>query len=335
MGGRFESKANALGSTNEIVVIADDSVWDGPVGDSLRYFYGSPYPIMPQPEPIFDLRHFTAEELMADDLRRELRTYLIIGDLSQNDSGTNNLIKKDLGEARIQSAMLDEGDFSTVGQDRWARGQVLIYVYGKDDTTLINHLIGGFPSIARRINQHDLKQVSAATYLEGENIPISNLISSKFGAQLKIPGDFKVAMERDNFIWIRKDNREITASFMFTKRPYYSEEQFSKSEILALRDTLGRKYISATAPGSYMRTNFTDLPVYTYEKTIDNKYCIESRGIWEMAKEYMGGPFVNYMILNSDKNEILFIDGFVYAPGKEKRNYIQQLEHIVTSLSIL
>jgi hypothetical protein len=46
----------------------------------------------------------------------------------------------------------------------------------------------------------------------------------------------------------------------------------------------------------------------------------------------MGGAFVSYLIHNPEKEELLFIDGFVYAPGKEKRNFMQQLEFIISTV---
>ena len=47
-----------------------------------------------------------------------------------------------------------------------------------------------------------------------------------------------------------------------------------------------------------------------------------------MTKDFLGGPFASYAILNEKKGEIVFIDTFVYAPGVEKRNMMQQLDYI-------
>ncbi|MEL6922840.1 MAG: DUF4837 family protein, partial [Bacteroidota bacterium] len=48
----------AFGKTNQINIVADKDIWDGPVGDTLRNYFSSPFLLLPQPEPIFDLRHF-------------------------------------------------------------------------------------------------------------------------------------------------------------------------------------------------------------------------------------------------------------------------------------
>ena len=67
---------------------------------------------------------------------------------------------------------------------------------------------------------------------------------------------------------------------------------------------------------------------------IDNQYAVEARGIWEIANDYMGGPFISYTIHNPQTNELLYLDGFVHAPGKEKRNFMQQLEKIFTTAKL-
>ncbi|MEM9884792.1 MAG: DUF4837 family protein, partial [Bacteroidota bacterium] len=50
---------NAYGPRNQLVVVMDDDLWQSDVGDTVRFYYGSAYPVLPQPEPIFDLTHFT------------------------------------------------------------------------------------------------------------------------------------------------------------------------------------------------------------------------------------------------------------------------------------
>ena len=78
-----------------------------------------------------------------------------------------------------------------------------------------------------------------------------------------------------------------------------------------------------------MVINDDDLPVFDYTYDIDGKYTREIRGVWEMVNDFMGGPFASYAILNETNNEVIFVDTFIYAPGKEKRNMMQELEYIV------
>ena len=40
-----------VGASGEIVVVCENSVWLGAVGDTLRSVFGQPFPVLPQYEP--------------------------------------------------------------------------------------------------------------------------------------------------------------------------------------------------------------------------------------------------------------------------------------------
>ena len=186
-----------------------------------------------------------------------------------------------------------------------------------------------FPRVAERIRKHDLVQLDAQTYMNGSSVEVANLIAEEFGIKIDIPGDYKLAVHKDNFIWLRKDTRDLTSNIAIKTYDYLSEDQLNLEGLLDMRNRLGLRIPGSTV-GSFMQTNSTDLPVYTYQKEFDGRFVIESRGIWEMTEDFLGGPFINYAIVNGDK--IITIDAFVYAPGKEKRNYVQELELVISSL---
>ena len=76
--------------------------------DSIQYYLSSAYLILPQPEPIFDLRHFTPEDLQAVQMRKNFRSYLFIGNLGNKTSETANWIKQDLGSEKVRRAQEDK-----------------------------------------------------------------------------------------------------------------------------------------------------------------------------------------------------------------------------------
>jgi len=48
----------------------------------------------------------------------------------------------------------------------------------------------------------------------------------------------------------------------------------------------------------------------------------------------MGGPFLNYAILDEEKNRILSLDAYVYYPNKEKRDLLLQMEAMIYTLEL-
>ncbi len=333
-GNSLSPRPQAFGSSNQIAVIADQNDWDGAIGDTFRFYFSSAYPILPQPEPFFDLKHFTPEELDADSYRKELRTYLVLGNLQRNESSTTDMIKADLGSEIMRKASEDKTYNTTIGRDKWAKGQLLIYLFAPNEEQLYTNIKDNFPAIAKKVNQVDRKRVETTVYLSGVSTAFSDQVKNKLGFEMRIPADYIVALDDKDFTWFRKETDFVSHNLMLYKIPYKDKNQLSKEGIKAIRDSLGRKYISSELANTYMKVNDIDLPMLTEQITISGKYAIEARGIWEIVNDYMGGPFISYLILNEETNELIFVDGFIFAPGKGKRKYMQYLEHIFSSINV-
>ncbi len=324
---------NAFGDINELVIVADNNVWEGDIGDTIRFYYSSAYPILPQPEPLLDLRHFTPEELNRAPDRKELRSYMIVANINDPDSPTTQMVTNDLGQEKIRQAIEDPRFNSMVGRDKWAKGQLIIYQFGNSDVALINNLKSNLSAAIKRIRKADSQRIDATVYFKGESFKLMNELKSSMGIRMRIPDDFFLAMNKEGVIWMRKETEKVSSNIMITKRAYQDEEQLSKDYIKSLRDSLG-KYISTEIPNTYMKINDVDLPMLSKPVKMSNQYSIEARGIWEIENDFMGGSFVSYLIHNPNKNELVFIDGFVHAPGEKKRDHMQALEHIINTVSL-
>ena len=56
-------KEIAKGSLSKIYIIADDNNWDNALKDSISYYFQSAFPILPAPEPLYDLMRYTTQEI--------------------------------------------------------------------------------------------------------------------------------------------------------------------------------------------------------------------------------------------------------------------------------
>ncbi len=333
MTNQLEPKGAALGKMNEIVVVADEDMWKGAIGDTFKYYFQSAYPILPNPEPVFDLRHFTVAELISQPLRKELRTYAILADMSDEESPTTKMVMKDMGSEKSRSAKLGEGPTSSVGKNKWARGQILFYLFGSDKETLSASIKNHFSAVARRVNQHDEKQLESSIYIDRTNQRFTEKIKDQYGLDMTVPGEYKLVIESEssNTIWLRNDSRDAIQNIVIKSIPYTNQEQLSKSNIIKIRNDFGSKYITSDEEDDVMVVNEKDLPVYEYTFNLDGKYTKEIRGVWEMSKAFAGGPFTTYMIVDEDNKRLIYIDTFVLAPGTRKRNLMMQLDYIVKS----
>lgn len=332
-GVPWQGPPTAFGERNQVIVIADENIWQSPVGDSTDYYFAAPYLVLPQPEPVLDLIHFTPKELAKDPVRREHKMILFIADMSDENSPTTNLIRADIGSEKLREIQETTGYGNNVGRNKWAQGQLLMYMYGFGREKLIDNIMKNSGSIISRINQEEEKRIEATAYLGGQNRQLINEVSSNFGVSMRIPSDYQKAIydENDQFIWMRRDTRDANSNIFIKKLKYNDQAQLSRDTMKAIRNYLGH-YVSTDNKNSYMKINDVDLPMFIKTKTINNNYALEARGIWDMENDFMGGPFISYLIHNPQTNELLFIDGFVHAPGEEKRDHMQELEHIISSV---
>jgi len=332
MRNSLEPVDSAFGPANQVIVVADKDVWEGAVGDTFQYYFEAAYPILPQPEPLFDLIHFTPEDLKAEPIRKRKRTYVVLGAINDMESSTAQLLRADLGDQNIDRAAKEKTYNSTLGKNKWAHGQTIVYLFGNNDQELTKNIKDKFPAIAKRINTADEDVISSTTYARGVSKSLSDEVREKMRVEIDIPGDYVLAIHDENTMWLRSETDFLSSNILIHKLPYKDKSQFTQAGMKAIRDSLGRKYVSTEIENTYMRTNDVDLPMLTKVITLNDNYAMEARGIWDIVNDYMGGPFISYLIHNTEKNELLFVDGFVHAPGKKKRNYMQHLEQIFSTV---
>jgi hypothetical protein len=330
----------SFGGINRIIVVADQDMWDGPIGDTLRFYLAAAYPVLPQPEPIFDLQHFTQEEINEDTDRLRFRTMLYLADMSLANSYTAAAVKDIVGEENIlKMKESEEKSEIKVSRGRWALNQTVLFFYSEGEEAIVNSIKTKSSSIAELIRKNDESILKGRTFYSGKNGSLINNIKESFGANISIPGDYTLALDdkENNFMWIRKLEKasHVHTNILIHKLAYKDISQLQPEGVKILRDSLGKKYIeSGEIDGSYMRVNDVNLPLYHENKSVDDKFALRLKGIWEMSDnvDMMGGAFVSYMIHNEAKNELLFLDAFVFAPGKKKRDMMQGLEQVLSSV---
>ena len=324
---------NSYGRPNQIFVVADTTLWKSAVGDTFFYYFASPYILLPQPEPIFDIQHLTPEQLAKNPAKKEFKSIIFLADMEDDNSITTQQVSHDVGAVKVEEARIDKGFTTIVGQNKWALNQQLFYIIGFGEEKLIENISKNFPPIARRVNDRDAKMIESNTYQSGSNNELESDLALSFGVQMKIPGSFKKILYNTstNTVWLRSDDRNVVANILVHRRPYTNEQQLTYDGIKSIRNEVG-KIISSQQPNTYMQINDIDLPLFVEKKTLNGFYTVQARGIWEMVNDFKGGAFISNLLLNQAKNELIFVDGFLFAPGEpEKRDYMQELDLILSS----
>lgn len=74
----------------------------------------------------------------------------------------------------------------------------------------------------------------------------------------------------------------------------------------------------------------------SYEEILHEKaFASELRGLWKIENDFMGGPFVSLTVYDEARARLVTVEGYVYAPYFDKREYIREVEAVVRSLVLL
>ena len=107
-----------------------------------------------------------------------------------------------------------------------------------------------------------------------------------------------------------------------------------EERIPAIRDSIGKIYVPGRVPGSYMITERAYLPYY-YKTKVNNLDAILTKGTWEVQNDFMAGPYVNYIIKDTVNKRNIVIEGFSFAPSESKRDYMFELNTIITTMKFV
>lgn len=170
-------------------------------------------------------------------------------------------------------------------------------------------------------------------YKSANNQIVEKAIKNQFDINISVPNGYNVNKTADDFMWISLESKVHSQGLIIYERPYTDTAQFNKTALLNYRDSIVKVHIPGPSEGSYMTTEYI-LPIqYNIGTYVNDDYTIELRGKWRVENDFMAGPFTSYTFCNLQKNKLITIEGYVYYPNKEKRNFMRQLQAICRSVT--
>lgn len=325
----------AIGNAYQGLIVMEESLMKSPINDTIGYYFTGPYLIVPTPQPVLDISAAVPRDFIGYAKHR--RNIIFIGALD-SETRTSNIIRKALGAENVKKAQEQKGFRYAIIKNKWARGQRVIYVFAPTTAELPNAIRRSSPKIIKEIYQSDQSIARASAYAGGSSNLINTSLKEKLNISMNIPKGFRLVNERamdDSTVWMRYDAREVGYNIIVRVMDYHKENQISTDNLIKTRNKLGRRYVGTTKSGTYMSTVVKNKPFPVFQQTqLNNQFALEGRGLWRTVGDYMGGPFLSYMVLNPNTNRLVFMDGFIQAPGKkEQRDYVERLKTIMESLN--
>ncbi len=294
------------GKAGEVVVVIPKKTWESPAGSKIREVLAQPQLALPQDEPIFEL--IDVPPAAFKEIFKTSRNIVTAKILPGLDSAKVEF-KKDI----------------------WAWPQAVINIRAKSQEQFVEVFDKNSDKIAAYLIKAERDRL-LMNYKNYNDKAVKNTILEKFGFNLNVPPGFAVTKPKDDFAWIRYETPEISQGIIVYTYPYSSDSTFTLDYILSKRDAILKKYVDGPTKGSYMTTEHLLAPVFNVF-SFKNNYAAETRGLWKVKNDFMGGPFINMTILDASNNRIVMLDGYVYAPRYDKRNYLRQVEAMMHSLA--
>lgn len=330
----LRSKPAAIGTPGQTLIVIDNDLWASEVGDSLRYNLGEAYKLLPAPEPILDLTPVQMDDMLS--IKYQWKNIVFVSDLDSKSSEAK-FTRETIGDDGVTNAKASPNYNYATQSDRWAKNQQIAFIFAHGTKNLAKAISQRAEKIISKVEASDLPMIRATTYSMGKNEGVMATLQEELLINLKVPGDYRVALKKDGHFWLRKESKKSDLGLLIRKIPYAGDLRVDEATILKIRNEFGQKYITSTADDSYMTTDMKNLtpPVYFNRTNINGNYTQEARGVWKMQNGFMGGAFISYLVYHEPSQSLIFMDGFVYAPEQTKRKYLQRLKCIMDSLQFL
>jgi hypothetical protein len=296
-------KPQSSGRINSISVIIDKPSWDGKIGDAIREKYASEFIGLPQVEEAFTLNYIPYEAFTG--FGRTARNVIYINKKKQ--------------------------DKPRMIRDRYARPQLFLEVSGLDNESIIQGILSSFEFSSAQFQNGEIT--------ENKNRILNSLLIDagldSLNISLNIPSAYSVFKNEPETVWLQKPLKNGTSNLIIKdlKSSVSDFENINLNDVVSLRDSIGKEFIPGRVENSYMITEKEYLPYISYQ-TVNGFEAIETRGTWEVKGDYMGGPFINYIIKDTLNNSLLYVEGFVFSPSQRKRDKMIELEAVIKSMVI-
>ena len=294
---------NVSGKAGEIIVAMDKNDWDGNLGSTTRTILAADYPFLPQQEPLFSLSNVPVTGFA--DLFKVHRNLLFFN-ISESD----------------QSGVVYKNDV-------WAHPQCVIQVTAPTSDSAAVILKENSERIINSFEQAERDRIIANS-IRYEEHSIPPAVKEMTGGSPHFPSGFKLRKKTSDFLWISDDKQYVTQGVFIYRYPAAENDNFSMENIIAHRDAALRENVPGMFENTYMITSDAVTPAVNYIRFRGRQFA-ETRGLWEVYNYFMGGPFVSHSFYSKDGQYIIVLDGFVYAPKYDKRQYLRQVEAIMYS----
>ena len=284
-----------------MLLVMPDELWIGPAGEAFRELYLADQEGLPQSEAYFDASRVEPKEV-------------------------NRILQKTKSIMWVEKS---DTSFVKMQKDLWARPQRIVRITAQSEKELVEEIKGSAKQVINAFKEHDMSVIQSRLRKSAYAYTHENL--KKIGIKkMLLHKGFDPTLDKENLKIFATKTVKTIQYIMVSERPM-TEGMVSMDDIIAHRDSIGMKYFEGTHEDSYMETELL-IPPFTETTEISGMFALETRGLWRMENDFMGGPFLSYTIYDEKNNRILTVESLLYGPTAKKRNVILEMEAMMRSI---
>ncbi len=297
----------ASGRPYEVLVVMDSTLWQAPAGRALFSVLDTDVPGLPQSERSFHIsqaepRHFS----------QALRIF-------------RNIIQVNIDPQQFTQTRM------RFVRDKYAKEQIIVTFNSPSEESFRQFCQENSQTIVDFLTKTEMNRL--VKQLEKKYSKVTDdLAWQKFACHLYAPHEIKSYKTGEHFFWTSNNTASGIENICMYSYPYEGPETFNKEYVLAKRDSVMKENLPGEREGMYMQTDTLCTTVRPI--TVHGSYALETRGLWVMRNDAMGGPFVSHSRVDAETNRVVVVEGFVYAPEKMKRGLIRRLEGALYTLRL-
>ncbi len=295
----------------ELLLVVDEAVWNDPaLQDSLKGVVEAPMPGLPQIEPTFRLLR-----VMADQYERQYTTM-------------RNQFFVRLNPQAAGAAI-------GVSRNKEAKPQIFVTLEARDAAELASALSTHKQEIIDLFVESEIEQ-EEARLRKSYSKKVADELRALSGRTICVPEDIQASKKGERFLWAGTDRIEKDYNVVYYSYPLPAgTAPFTTEHFVAARDSVMKHNIPGSTPEKWMTTTKEkEVPlVETRMRTLDGETLMEVRGLWEMHKGGIGGPFISHVRVDTAAHEVVVCEGFLYSPRTKKRELVRTMEAALRTLT--
>jgi len=333
-GGKKSSSLlpKASGRAGEMIVVMDSVQWKGELGDAIRGVFLEEVKGLPREESMFKLNRVDPQKF--NDVLKTVKNLLFVVTLDSN-TPDSRVVQNYFTKSSIKKIKENNDLFVYTSEDIYARGQEAMYLFGQTEEALIEKIKLSSFRLQKYFNDAENKRLRAGLFKAKEKEGITDLLVEDHDCYMRIPFGYKLVVNQPGFLWVRQINDESDKNIFVAYTPYRSESSFSNEAIISFRDSVARRQLfeDPADPATHLltETEVPFIPVVSNQIDFKGKYAMKTRGLWRTNNKSMGGPFMSYTIYDEATGRLYYIEGFLYSPGKNQREYMREIEVILST----